>query len=115
MTIENFSIGKLIAVDANTEKDIEIWKVPNGQSFLLSRVFIVFYDDPTYDLEVYLKRGTEQIAPHIGSYKGNNKWIRDFKNEVFPANSSIIAHVKNANATESRTFYILLIGILKYS
>jgi len=110
---KKISIAHYLSVPASEEGDVTIYEVEAARKFRVTSVHVTFPLDTNFELEVSVYRGIRQIAPHVGSYRGDGQVIEDDVDEEFSSSERVILHYKNNSTTSTRNAFILVRGELE--
>jgi len=107
---ERKSISKLILASPGEEKTIDAYRVSGGKRFKLERVQVFFPLGSYFELEVKILRGSEQVKPTDGSYRGDGNVVVDVTGVWFGSDEHIKIWYKNNSSTDNRAATVLLEG-----
>ena len=110
---EKISVPYHLQAAAGAEGDVTVYTVDAAKKFKTASVYLSFPAGTYFELELSIKRGISQIAPHQNSYVGDNQAIEDEFIEDVSSGERVIIHYKNMNATQAREAFVLIRGELE--
>jgi len=102
-----------ITIGAGGEADYTIYTVSAARKLRVKKIEIWFPLGTDREVEVYVKRGVEQVLPDEGAYVGDNIVVVGEKEIEYGGESKVVVHVKNTNTTESKFISVHMKGVLE--
>jgi len=110
---EKISVGRTITESAGGESDTTIYTVQAAKKLRITRVRVHFPSGQNYQLQVYIKRGLEQVIPKEGYLAGNGGSIPVECDEIFDSSSEVVVHTKNLDTANEQSCHVIIEGVLE--
>jgi len=108
-----YSFGKTLNIVAGADTDVNLLTIPSAKKFTLTEVQIHFPSGCDYNIQLYFKRGEEQILPNENYFASDHSPIKVVCNILYQSGEVIVVHTKNLDASNPYKVWIFLKGILE--
>jgi len=106
-----FSVYRKLTADPGASGEELVYAVEPARRLKLDRVVVAFPPGSSFELEVALLRGLEQIAPSRGAYSGDGFALVDELDVECGSGDRILLRYRNLNPAQARSCGVLLCGV----
>jgi len=107
-----FSVSYHLVATGGASGDIPLY-TPSSANFKTNSIYVSFPAGTYSELEISIRKGSNQVAPGSGVYVGDSQVIEDRFKETFVPGETVVLHYKNNNSSQTREAFVIVRGFLE--